>query len=83
MNAIHVRYTGATDTRGSRMIATASAPEGRLSIPYPYEAGEGEAAHRVAAEALADRLGWSDGYALAGGRLPDGSYAFVLVEKDR
>lgn len=45
-----------------------------LTIPYPHELS-GEAVHRVAAEALRDRLGWEG--ALAGGAIVDG-YAFVF-----
>lgn len=82
MNAIQVRYLSPTNTRGGRLVAVADVPDGRLVIGYPHEAGEGEKAHRVAAEALAARLGWDarSGYApLRGGRLPDGSYAFTLA----
>jgi len=47
----------------------------RLTVSYDYSLS-GEAVHRVAAQALADRLGW-DG-ALIAGALADG-YAFVFA----
>ncbi len=50
---------------------------GTLTIGYPHEAGEGEQAHRVAAEALRDRLGWSG--ELVGGHMDTGDYAFVFA----
>ena len=48
----------------------------RLTISYPYELS-GEAAHRVAAEALAARLGWT-GHLVSGG-LDDG-YAYCFTD---
>lgn len=74
MQAIEVRYYGPTNSHGSRLYARCDA--GRLSIPYPSEANAGEDAHRVAAEALRDRLGWH-GH-MVGGMLPSGAYAFVF-----
>ena len=74
MQAIVTTYHGATDYHGSRIVARCDS--GRLTIPYPHEASSGEDAHRVAAEALRDRLGWS-GHMVAG-CLPDGRYAFVF-----
>lgn len=80
MQAIVTRYHGPTDYHGSRI--TARCESGRLTIPYPFERNAGEDAHRVAAEALRDRLGWA-GH-LVGGCLPDGSYAFLFgVEASR
>lgn len=72
--AIIVTYHGPTYARGSRLFARCDA--GRLSIPYPSEANAGEDAHRIAAEALRDRLGWR-GH-LIGGGLPDGRWVFVF-----
>jgi hypothetical protein len=84
MQAIVTRYLGPTDTRGSRIKATADA--GSVTIPYPHELS-GEAVHRAAAEALLVKLGWdtAHGYRpfrLVGGGLPQASrdsYAFVIV----
>ena len=80
MQAIRTKYLGPTDYRGSRIKASAEA--GSVTIGYPHEKGAGEEAHRVAADALMEKLGWSEDYGLAGGMLPDGSYAFVLVSKE-
>ncbi len=74
MQAIRTRYLGPTDTRGSRLKAACQG--GTLTLPYPYEL-EGEQAHRVAAEALRDRLGWSG--ELVGGHMDTGDYAFVFA----
>jgi hypothetical protein len=77
MKAILASYLPATDTRGSRIVATAKGGH-RLTIPYPHECNAGEDAHRKAAEALRDKLGWSG--RLVGGGLPDGkSWAFVFA----
>ena len=80
MYGIRTHYLGPTERLGGRIRATAGNGQ-RLTIGYPHEAGEGEAAHRVAAEALADRLGWRQGGAeLAGGAMPaSDTYAFVIV----
>ena len=76
MQAIHTKYLPATNTRGSRIKATAGA--GSVIISYPHELS-GQAAHRAAADALCAKLGWvAPHYApLLGGCLPDGSYCFV------
>lgn len=77
MQAIHTKYIGPTNVRGSRIKATCSA--GSLTIDYPHELS-GQAVHRKAAEALAVKLGWTgERYgSLLGGCLPDGSYCFVF-----
>ena len=51
----------------------------RLTIPYAY-AESSEGAHRLAAEALAARLGWTG--RLVAGALDTG-YAFVFADDDR
>ena len=81
MQAIITKYYGPTDTRGSRIGAKCNA--GTISIPYPHELS-GEACHLAAAQALADKLGWtSDAYGkLAGGTLPSGECCFVFVKSD-
>jgi len=50
MQAIETRYIGATNTKGSRIKATAEA--GTITIPYPYDAKGVGQAHREAADAL-------------------------------
>lgn len=77
MKAIRTKYLCPTDYRGARIKA--SEPDGQsVTIPYPYELS-GEDAHRVAAKALRDRMGWSG--TLAGGYVGtrDVRYAFVFV----
>lgn len=77
MQAIHTKYLPATNSRGSRIKATCAA--GSVTIGYPHELS-GQAVHRAAAQALADKMGWtSPGYGpLLGGCLPDGGYCFVF-----
>ena len=78
MRAIITRYLGPTNYRGSRIKARCDA--GTITVPYPYEARMGEDVHRIAAEALRDKLGWTG--RLVGGAFPDSDrdgYAFVFV----
>ena len=77
MQAIHVKYLPCTNTKESRIRATCAA--GSLTIGYPHELS-GQAVYRAAAEALAQKLGWTGPYYgdLHGGCLPDGSYCFVF-----
>jgi len=77
MQAIETKYFGATNTRGSRIIATTGSGHHKLAIPYPHELS-GEACHAAAAEALATKLGWLKGRKLIGGETRKG-YCFVLV----
>lgn len=79
MKAIQTKYLGPTNYRGSRIKA--SDEDGNaITIGYPHEAGMGEPAHRVAAEALQRKMGW-DGE-LVGGSLKD-SYVFVMLPRRR
>lgn len=73
MQAIQIHYLGPTNTKGSRLKATAQA--GSVTIPYPYEVNN-EAAYRKAAEALCDKLKWAG--KLGGGQLPNGDYVFTF-----
>lgn len=79
MQAIHTKYIGPTNTRGSRIKATCDA--GSVTIPYPYDLS-GQACHRAAALALVTKLGWDDphyGAGLLGGALPNNAgYCFIL-----
>ena len=60
MLAIIPKYHGATNRGGSRISATVRdglAWNRRVSVPYPHEASAtGDAAHRVAAVAMCDKL---------------------------
>lgn len=75
MKAIITKYLPATNTRGSRIKATAEGVKS-LSIPYPHELS-GEAVHKAAAVELCKRQEWPE--TLIGGGLPDQSgYAFCF-----
>lgn len=75
MKAIETKYSGPTNTRGARIIAS-DCDRNRISISYPYELS-GEDVHRKAAEALRDKMGWTG--KLAGGATKNG-YCFVFVD---
>lgn len=75
MKAISTRYLGATDRRGSRIVAS-DLDGNRVTIPYPHELS-GEAVHRKAAEALCTKMQWTG--ALAGGATKHG-YCFVFLD---
>ena len=77
--AIVTKYHGPTNVRGSRISARADA--GRVIVSYDH-ALDISGNHKAAAQALADKLGWTEakGYpALAGGALPgNAGYCFVM-----
>ena len=78
MKAISTTYRGATDTLPGRLIARE--PDGkRLTMPYPVDM-DPEQAHRAAAGALRDRLGWK-GELVAG--WTGKGYVFVFVKEPR
>ena len=58
MITITTRYSGATDTRGSRVVATATVDGRRVSarVPFDYAAGT-YGTHEQAARALGAKLG--------------------------
>ena len=56
MKAIITKYLGATNTKGSRIKAS-DGGRNSVTIPYPHEL-DSEDAHRKAAEALRDKMGW-------------------------
>lgn len=72
MKAIWTKYTGPTNTRGSRIKASA---EG-VSITVPGDGASAEDVHTFAAVALCRKMGWP-GDLYRGGR-PDG-VGFVFV----
>lgn len=83
MQAIEVHFLGPTDHRNPRWKATADA--GSVTIDQPDRLAGMEAA-RAAAEALRDKLGWTEanGYGpMFGGGLPRGQgFAFVLAGRN-
>lgn len=79
MQAIKTTYLGPTNSRGSRIKATAENGES-ITVPYPHDKNQGVEAHSVAALALCAKLGWAG--ELVGGGLRDG-YVFVFVEGER
>lgn len=83
MQAIQVKYLSPSNVRGARLKARADA--GSKTIDYPHELGQGEPAHRLAAEALAQKLGWDSAVygKLVGGQIPDGSWVFCFAGRER
>ncbi len=80
MKAIITKYLPATNSRGSRIKASAEGVPS-LTIPYPHELS-GAAVHAAAAVALCRRMGW--GGTLASGGLPDESgYCFTFNDSER
>ncbi len=75
MKAITTKYIGATNTRGSRIVAT-DCDGNKATIGYPHELS-GEACHRKAADALCEKMGWKG--EMIGDGTKDG-YAFVFVK---
>ena len=77
--AIVTKFHGPTNTRGSRISATAEA--GRIMLSWDHTLN-GSDNHVAAARALADKMGWTvaAGYpALVGGALRgNAGYAFVM-----
>ena len=56
MKAIETKYIPCTNTRGSRIKAF-DLDGNSVSIGYPHELNQDQA-HRKAAQALADKMGW-------------------------
>jgi hypothetical protein len=73
--AIETRYMRPTNTRGGRIKAIAWG--GNITIPYPHDLSTDDA-HRAAAQALIDKLGWTGDFAQGGAAKGDGYY-FVNV----
>jgi hypothetical protein len=76
MKAIECKYIGPTDTRGSRIKATAG-KECSITIPYPYELS-GEAVYEAAALALIEKMGWQAVGDIKGG-YTDAGMTFVFI----
>jgi hypothetical protein len=76
--AITAHYIGPSNTKGSRIKATAAA--GSLTVHYD-DSLNSEQNHAKAAEALANKFKWSGRW--FGGGLPDDrGYAFVCTDID-
>jgi hypothetical protein len=75
--AIETRHLGPTNTKGSRIKATAWA--GSVTIGYDY-ALDAQDNHRAAADALIAKMGWNGTFAQGGNAKGDGGYYFVNVE---
>jgi hypothetical protein len=83
MQAIRTVILPATNTRGTRVKATAAA--GTTTLAYDHALRfDTEANHRKAAETLIRDLGWiAPSYGtLVSGCLPDGSWCHVLTGRD-
>lgn len=74
--AIETKYRGPTNTKGSRILAKASA--GAVIVPYDHGLDLPQN-HYAAAIALRDKLKW--GHKITGGSLDDGNYVWVLKEE--
>lgn len=70
--AIVTKYHGPTNTRGSRISATAAA--GRIFIPYDHALSIQEN-HAAAARAYATKWGWHSRY--VGGVMASGDYSWA------
>lgn len=76
--AIATKYIGHTNFRGSRVKATCQARS--ITIGWD-DALNSEENHAAAAYWLAREMGWLKYNDYAGGTLPDGTMAWVAVEK--
>ena len=74
--AIETKYVKATNTRSSRIKATAWG--GTVTVGYDY-ALDTDGAHKAAADALIAKMGWSGTFAQGGNVKGDGYY-FVNVQ---
>lgn len=78
MKAITTRYVGPTNSRGSRIVASAEGVRA-VSVPFAYE-GDVYQAHEKAALALCKKYGW--GGRLVGGGTKKG-YVWVFADSGR
>lgn len=76
MVAITTKYFGPTNTKGSRIKATANGNSITISFDYSLDS---EARHAKAARALCDKMGWEN--KLIAGGLDAGNYVFVMLPK--
>lgn len=73
LQAITTKFLGPTNSRGSRVKATAQA--GSVTINWDHGLNS-QQNHCAAAQALAHKCGWEGRY--VGGAMPDGGYTFVF-----
>lgn len=79
MKAILTKYLGPTNSRGSRIKASA---EGVPSITVSFDYAERDGGRYLAACQLANKYGWlRDDYQLVEGGLPNGESVFVMVPR--
>ncbi len=83
MVAIETKYLGATDTKGSRIKASANGHS--VTVGYDHAKNQGAEVHSVAALALCRKLGWTAHeylgaatHLIAGGT--DNGYVFVFAK---
>lgn len=77
-NAIHTRYLGPTNSKGSRIKALCRGLSATVPLDHALDL---VARHEVAARAVADKLGWHDSeLALAGESLDERGYVFVAIK---
>lgn len=80
-NAIFTRYLGPTNTRGSRIKATARGLSVTIPLDHALDLTE---RHEKAARALLGKLGWYDRDTALAGETPDGrGYVFVAITPER
>jgi hypothetical protein len=72
MTTIITRYVGATNYKGSRIIADAGMKR-RITVSYPHDSSD---PHRVAALALCAKFGWQ-GVLVEGGMERGNAYVFL------
>lgn len=81
MQAINTKYFGPTNVRDSRIIAKCVA--GKIIVPYDH-GFDGDTNHKIAAQKLADKLGWNTPWygKLVSGDGPDGSTYHVFTMQE-
>lgn len=77
MKAIRTRYYGATNFKGSRIVAT-DGDKNSISISYPHELNSDEA-HELAAYLLMQKMGWEN--QLVGGGFDNDMYWTMLPKR--
>ena len=75
--AILTRYHGPTNSRGSRITATAWG--GSVTVPYSHECNS-ETNHARAAQALCEKLGWHRTGWVGGGTPDERGWCFVSLD---
>ena len=77
--AITIKYLGPTNSRGTRVKASAGGTQGNVTLPFRYDLSMAENVVTVVDELLR-RYEWDDNlYVL--GALADGTYVAVLSDK--